>query len=1484
MPEFREDLLVTTINKKRVIGIILVTALLIAAFAFSILLSSLIFGSQRPFPSDQLSKAKDEEGIELITVPFPFNFTDFPDLNLTQDQLSDLLSMLQDMFDGNIDDLDLGNFSQGLAALLASEIEVFRVYNYSDFNNMFTKLWKYECFDEYTGDGWHSSAATQFASLYNYEDHNLYYMDNDILRLKMPLSPTIGINSMVIPNLFPTPFIMNGSFIASNLDTNSVELYQDEFNCTTLNLNFYDNAPVNMSYELFGLDLPTNDEINSTAIQAIYTPLEIQNRFLQLPPNLQFYLADNPYVYNDYLNLNSTISPNDNAFMVANKIRNYLQSQFSFADPETYSPTPQGRDTVDYFCETQEGIWTEFASAFCVFTRLFGVASRFVDGFNSRLIEEIKENNQDTFAIKYKNMYNWAEIYVPTDISGNGQWVQMDVLFDSYGVGGIPWNPYVIYNNETNYNLTVTSNFKQGSRSGQNALITATLVDSQYGTAIPGETITFIDSTTDAVIGTADTDINGNATISIVIDNLQVVGPHFIIAAQSPQITNYTRYDIFGGIQVQLTSIIPQSVNLSISTSTSIRGYLVDPLNNIRIRSAQVEFILLYKGTDTRALPFSPNYMLSGTNGDFNTGLNIDPLHPVGEFEVRVDFNSTFVNPFNSALINLPLIPSVSSSRLDFNITRGSTVIQFYINNIPSQIPTLPSVSRFSTLQLKAFIYHETYGPLANRLVDFYDYTNSIFIGSNNTNSMGYATIDYVVGLQAKSGPNLLYATLGMQKNYSYYILNDPPTIHISSGPSPREINRTGGGATTFNVVGEITDTYDSSKKLGFSEITLKLLRGGVDYSTYLVPYNIYPFQTIDDGYFDLKFGVLSNTPTGNYTLRLDFNGTIYLNQGGNPYPYLFNLPNLSNSTFVDFDLLISTPATVKFNFWIDGHDSYDYYQPVINRNGNVNLSVYLEFSDPIDNGNIIFYDITQNLALGNVLTTNGRASLIYNTDSFTVAGPHLISASWGSYDNYSYFILDDNITLNVQLGPNPRQIDRGGDTFTLQGTITDALNGAPVKYTEIYVSLFDGPTDVSYYLSSNWFQLDGSGTFDLTLSVVGGTPAKNYTINIGFYGGFIYSSPNNLYNEFDFHFDVFTFNNFTSNDDANYELKVVDPNDIAIQFWIDGNPALSLYDDGNLPERYLKGDSINFSVYVTQGGDFVTNGTVTITDVFISTQIGSYPFITADNGRHSFIIDSSTWHSGLHKIQVQWESFPAINTTYIIINDTISISTGSTLQVIQRNVDNFNVYGSVQDGSINLRGLNIKILLLDSSLNDVSGYLNLAGSQIINVFNGNYQFNINYISINCPQGKYYFRIDFNGSINEAGISLTDYMIHSSSTLISVNVTAGTYVAGNYDTAFEGGFYEGDEVHAYGYLYWDNGSLILGSRTITISIEDGLGGIIKTEVGTTDGSGRFNITISIDSPDWPDQTEVWVNFQPSDSFISPDHYYIESTIIELFRP
>ncbi|MHA1933346.1 MAG: hypothetical protein ACW96X_12440, partial [Promethearchaeota archaeon] len=121
MSELREELLGGGINKKRVLSVILLAVLLISAFAFSTFFISLLFNSQRRDPN----KEKDEtewEDVVLIAPPYPFDEDFWQDLfdQIDPADIPELLDMLSEMFDGDIDDLDLGNFSQGLLDLLFS--------------------------------------------------------------------------------------------------------------------------------------------------------------------------------------------------------------------------------------------------------------------------------------------------------------------------------------------------------------------------------------------------------------------------------------------------------------------------------------------------------------------------------------------------------------------------------------------------------------------------------------------------------------------------------------------------------------------------------------------------------------------------------------------------------------------------------------------------------------------------------------------------------------------------------------------------------------------------------------------------------------------------------------------------------------------------------------------------------------------------------------------------------------------------------------------------------------------------------------------------------------------------------------------------------------------------------------------------------------------------------------------------------------------
>ncbi|MFX0030682.1 MAG: transglutaminase-like domain-containing protein, partial [Candidatus Hermodarchaeota archaeon] len=1205
MSDIREELLGSTINKKRVLGVILVALLLVAVFAFSTAFFSFLFGTRRPNPNKQKEGTPYEEA-DPTPPPYPFDEDFWQDLldQVDPEDIPELLDMLEEMFDGDIDDLDLGNFSEGLLELLygagAGEIEVFRVYNYLSLTNMSDVLWKFECFDQYTGTGWESTTGSD---PYNFASYGDYYSKNpslitEIFKLKMPISPNIGSNTMILPSLFPTPFIMENSISAPNLTPGSEQLYKTDFNCTTVNLFFTSDVDVNMTFEMYGEHLKSPFEINSTAIEASYTPAPIQSKYLQLPPSIALYKSNNPYFSNHTNILNQTIiDANDNAFEVANKIRIYLQTQFSFPmTPDDYNPAPDGADIVEWFCETGQGVWSDFASAFCAFARAFGVSSRFVDGFNSLLIEEFFDNDEGQFgfAIKYKNLYNWAEIYVPTDVSGNGEWVQIDV-FDSFGGGG---NPFL----GGNYNITVTPDKFMVNRPDI-VNITATM-SSSVGDPIDNNRITFTDLTTGQEIGQDYTDYFGTASVLFNINNSHVVGPHIIEARYDFFTAGANITTILGNVGVNLTNVSPMLVNRSdaLPDTVNIQGILYDPLNNERVTDASVNILLFQKGSGIQEFgAFIPSSITTDSNGVFADTLDLDPSVSAGQYEVRADFNGTWI------LYGIPWpVPIIngSSNRLELNVTTA-LISWFYIDGIDVNNPVLPSVVRYQTLNLTARVIEESFGPVSNRRVYFYDYTRGGFlIGSAISNAQGYASISYYIGDNSLVGPNLLYSMIGPQMNFSYYILNEEPIIHAISGPNPPVINRTGSGDTQFNIVGNITDAMDTTRPFSYSVITLTLLKGGSNYSAYLVPLEGYPYQTDLTGYFDLTFGVAPNTPPGNYTLRLDFNGTV--NLMSYPYPYVFNLPYINTSSFYSLDLEVQAESSLLF--WIDGFSSDDFNNPVIYRDDVLDLTAYIhQGGTPVADGEwVYFYDVTQdNLFIGADQTSAGYAQVFYTTNSNTTSGPHLIYATWNNRYNYSYFILDAPLGINLDICPEPREINRSGSigiSFAIQGYLNDSFNGNPIKYAEIEVRLYDGPTDVSFYLNEPTFvQLGTTGEINLLYSVSASTPAKNYTLQVLFNGIFIYTNPN--YPQF---FNLGFLSNLTNSVNGFYDLKVIDPDDIDIFFFIDGNPTLSFYWDLQPPEIYSRGAIINFSVYIVQNGTPVNSGIASFTDIFTSDPLGT--------------------------------------------------------------------------------------------------------------------------------------------------------------------------------------------------------------------------------------------------------------------------------------
>ncbi len=1132
MSVIEEDLLAPRITKKSVIKVIVVASLLITLFAFSTFIYASILGTQRRDPSEKLEDA-DREDATLVSIPPPWDIEDLIDdldinltelaeeLDLTEEELEELLGdTIEEMYDGNIDDLDLSDYQILIAALVflgASEQEVFRVYDYD--NPVLDRediLWKYECFDEFTGDGWESNALKTLNNFYDYDDYYSTYSYLDLIRIKRPLSPNLGTNSLVLASFFPEPYIIEESIDAPNLEEDETLLYKDELGCTTADLRFTSDNDVNLTCDLFGDNLPTNDDINNTAVNAQFTPSAIQSRYLQLPPTISTYLANNNDFKFHYDILDLLIDQDvDSAFVVANIIRNYLQSNFDVDYYELLNDPPdEGEDQVEWFCEKEEGLWSEFASAFCAFTRAFGVASRFVDGFNSRNITQFfdTEEGKNTYAIKYKNIYNWAEIYVPTG-PGVGRWVQMDILYDSYGIGGNP----LIY-----YNITVESDFETYNRFSQ-ANITATL--SSATASISGKEISFYDETDPTIsLPSATTDYNGKASILIPIDIAQVVGPH-TIEARYAAVSNTTQYAVLAPIEVNLHSLDPPTVNLSESVhTTNIVGNVSDPVNGKGVRDSIITFLLFEKGTDTFIpAPFNPPGAITNDNGEFDLNLDVDQDIPIGEYYVRVDFNGTWYNyPFVLNNIN------DSSNTLDLNITKEVTYeLRFSINEHPTKFPDFPNpstlinINRGQILNISTVVYDPAISSFVpGQVVDFYDYTNGdLFIGSAITDSKGNASILYTTGMTNKTGPTLVYAQVGNVRNYSYYVLNEPIHVNLISGPTPLTINIQTGGSDPFNIQGTITD--EVGNPIGYAEVRLKLFRSGFDYSGYLNPQQSYPFVTGPDGSFNLDFEVDETTPIGNYSLRFDFNGTFdFTYDLNNDYPFTFDLPSFSNSSQFQNELEVIDLNAIEIYLAVDGDPTrvlYDELNPPgrykLGENATFQVTIIQSGGNPLSGTRVRIIDVYDANVVLDERQYDGSFNFVeFNISiaQFTFAGIHKINIRfYDQFDqpyptiNSTFIIINETVSFYPDPLVSPNIIQRNDGSLTISGYVEE--NGRPMRGLLVRLLLYDkNYNNVSQYLiGGNIYALtSASGYYLFNINYINITcPQGLYYIRVDFNG-----------------------------------------------------------------------------------------------------------------------------------------------------------------------------------------------------------------------------------------------------------------------------------------------------------------------------------------------------------------------------------------------
>lgn len=1121
MSELEKKLAGNAINKKQVIAVALIAGFLVSLFTFSIFLTSSLLGTQRPNPSENLEDSEEEDA-ELIMPPYPFDLESLMELfeNLTREQQEELAESLADMMDGNIDDLDLLKYGALVGALLFSNVEKFRVYDYDQWNseNLSKILWKYEAFDIFNGTSWKTSATKSDFDFYSYDKYSAKHSDADIMQLKMPLSPKVGINSFVLPSQFPTPFIMEDSLSVNNINPGSVRLYKDDFNSSTLDLEFYSDSEVDMYYELFGLSLPSNEEVNNSAVGPEYTPTSIQEQYLQLPPNINGYIQANPYFESHYNNLDEIIDNDDNAFQIANKIRNYMQVNFELGmDARNNDPPKEGEDIVEWFCEHEEGVYSDFASAYSAFTRAFGVASRFINGFNSRNIEEEFDDTEgkNSFVIRYRNIYNWAEIYVPMETNGEGSWVQMDILFETFGAGGQELEPP---QSPSSYSLNIERESEIYKR-GEQANITATLISDTD--EVEDKTITFIDAETEETIGTAITDYWGRASLFLDINNSYVVGPQYIAATYQSEY-NATYFIVDGNVDIVLNQPNPAEMNRSITNSTRISGYVYDPDAGNGISDALINLNLFEKSTGFLMSPgFNPINTYTDSNGYFNDSFQVDTSVETGEYEVRADFNGTWMNlPQNYNFIN------ASSNYQDFNITEKiNYLLYFYINNFSADYNEDPVVSRGENLTLEALLITEYGDPINGKDISFYDDSIGL-ITTTTTNSSGFASYNYTMDENNVAGPNYIYAEYANLRNSSYYILDEAIGINSNIWPSNREISRSGSTDRTFTVSGRLQDLLNDNY-IENGELSIHMYTIGGTEVFYLIQ-DSGSLLTDENGYFSASFRVDSGTPIQNYTLQLHFNGSF--DYSSEPNPYIFSLDTFSQFSDSDpatYELEVYDADLISISLAVNNNPTRDFYDdlnpPETIKNGDlITFQVQVNQSlQGVTNGTVRLYDVYfENIIIDSYTyndseTPQGFHEFSINKNDWD-PGLHRILVRWESYDTYNdtYIIVNESINVGIDDNINSSTIIRNTNSFNVQGYIKNGTNG--LRSLNVSINVYNDfmvESSSHFDMSSDWVRTDANGYYQFTLLPRLDCPRGKYIFRVDFNGS-IDNSPDVVLND----------------------------------------------------------------------------------------------------------------------------------------------------------------------------------------------------------------------------------------------------------------------------------------------------------------------------------------------------------------------------------
>ncbi|MHA1519467.1 MAG: transglutaminase domain-containing protein [Promethearchaeota archaeon] len=568
-------------------------------------------------------------------------------------------------------------------------------------------------------------------------------------------------------------------------------------------------------------------------------------------------------------------------------IVNYIGENFVY-NPLGDARPGDGEEPIEWFSQSRESQYPfEFSSLAVALARLNGISSRYVSGYKySEMVtaalgfESFYDSDDDLTYYPYLvgNIHTWLETFIPTSSSG-GDWVAFDNEFLALPI--IPDSP-----DDVNFNLRYNDVSYYPNMEGYERFDDFDIANSLdieltyiFGTdAMGSQFITLYDVTYDEVLETGYTDVNGQITFTLNLDEI-TAGAHVLNVTTEYYgfpINNITIVNVLDDIEVVTNfdnTYIVSSPDLP--QDQTILGYALDVYTGDYVANVELNFTGVKLATENEPIPSNfdvvPNGTITAQTGMFSTTTSV-PGYMADDWGSAYTIYTTFLGVIDIAAdiakfdpIYQTFFDYLPTTRIPAHFVAGYTDMKnesfwiyndayyeydFYLNTTRyahnTTVVTYDDSVLYGTradlvLNFTAVVW-EGYNYSSGAQINIFDLTESRFVTSFFTNVDGYGTLNYAISGDSASdwtaGPHLLQMSwLGspdIAEAYFYVVITEPVIVNQTS---EFFTGGTAGLPTKDNVyfINNDFDPYDSFTITG----TMQDIGTGENLDNYLISYQV---------------------------------------------------------------------------------------------------------------------------------------------------------------------------------------------------------------------------------------------------------------------------------------------------------------------------------------------------------------------------------------------------------------------------------------------------------------------------------------------------------------------------------------------------------------------------------------------------------------------------------------------------------------------